>query len=255
MPSRFPAPTVLGTAAVWVSAFGRAAARIWNGTVLCALIVILIMRIAVAAIASNPGRWTIAAIGLAATIPVGAFEYQLHYAGWTVAPAARTTNGGAEDFASFNQWKRSIEQTLKEAEAREHRDRARPDNAGEATTLGDILQEEAVAAATGREVAKLEANSLYQKNESNAASDTEKAAATEVNEDRPAQTTKEPEPLSRSPVIDNGGAVPTDGEVVTPRRPSGHAWGRGHWRGRHYGWRYYRMTGVARAFPFALSVR
>ena len=101
MPSRLPAPidTILETVAA--SAFGRAAARIWNGTVFCALMLILIMRIAVAATASNAGRWTIAAIGLAAAISVGEFEYQLHYAGWTLGSRGENDEWRRRGFRKF----------------------------------------------------------------------------------------------------------------------------------------------------------
>jgi hypothetical protein len=254
MARRFPAPTdaLREPAAAWASVFGGSATRLWNGAVLCALVVILIIRIPLVAIASTTGKKTIAIAGLAAAGFVGGFEYQSHSARWTGTPAVRTSNDGAGDFASFNRWKRSVEETLKAAALREQRDRAKSSTADEATKPNRVLQSEAdspIDLGIYREVAMLQANTLSQENDG--ANETGKAAAINeagAKEGGLTEQMKEPGPFSRSPVIDpvSSGRL----EATPSRRSSRHAWGRGRWHGRHYGWGL-----MGRAFPFALFVR
>jgi hypothetical protein len=166
-------------------------------------------------------------------------------------------NDGAEDFAGFDRWRSSVEQTLNAAAVKEQRDQAK--SAAEATEPEHISQEEASAPVDigiDREVARLRANTLNPKSESNAASDTEHAVAAEAETaiaDPLAQETKPSDPFSPSPLI--APVLPERLDAPAGRHTNIHAWGRGHWRGRHYGWRYHRLTGVARAFPFALFVR
>lgn len=239
MSSRFPAPidAILETAATWTSGFGRSAAFLWNGAVL----------------------WVLVVTGLAAASFVGAFEYQSRYTGWTGTPAARTTNDGVENFASFNRWKTSVEEALKAAALREQRDRAKSSTAAGATKPNDVLQDEAASPSDlgiDREVARMQANTLNQENESNDAKETGKAAAIKeasaATERGPTEQTKEPEPFSQSPVID---PVSPERLDLPQWRHGRRAWGRGRWHGRHYAWSYNRLIGVARAFPFAVSVR
>jgi hypothetical protein len=196
-----------------------------------------------AAVASITEWKTTAVIGLAAASFVGALECQSHYAHWTGVPAVRTTNDGADDFASFNRWKRTVEETLKAAALREQRDQAKSGTAGEATKPIDVLQDEPdppIDLGIDREVARLQKNTW-----------TGKAAINEAPEED--RQTKDQDPFSRSPVID----PVSSGHLEEPqwRHPTRRAWGKGRWHVRHYGWGYYRLIGVARAFPFVLSVR
>jgi hypothetical protein len=84
--------------------------------------------------------------------------------------------------------------------------------------------------------------------------------AKEAGETKLTKETKVMDLSANSPVIDgretdstNGstGAIPLGRPEEPPsqhiRRHSGE---RGHWRGRHYRWAFYRLTGVARAYPF-----
>jgi hypothetical protein len=198
------------------------------------------------------GRKTIAIAGLAAASFVGASEYQSYYARWVGTPAGRTSNDGAGDLANFNRWKRGVEETLKAAALREQRGRTTSSTAGEATKPNDVLQKETdspIDSDIYREVGRQQANTLSQENDG--ANETGKAAA--INEAGAKESvltkqTKEPESFSRSPVID----PVSSGRLEAPpsRRPSRHAWGRGRWHSRHYGWGL-----MGRAFPFALFVR
>ena len=163
-----------------------------------------------------------AAVGLAGVCAIAGFAYQTGKTIRTATSAVRT-NDAAEDFASFNEWRMGVEQTLKAAEAKEQNERP-PEPRQEEISSADL----GVAA----------------------------------DRDAPAKEAKEPDPFSASPVIDRQRAIPSydagvsSERVDTPQlRPSRHAWNRGRWRGRHFGWRYSRVTGVARGFPFVLSFR
>jgi hypothetical protein len=257
MARRFAAPTdaVCETATAWASGFARSATRVWNGAAFFVLILILIVRIPIAAIASVTGRKTVAIAGLTAASFVGAFEYQSQYARWIGAPTVRTANDGAADFASFNRWKRSVEEALKAAALKEQRDQAKSSAVNEATRPNDVLQREAdspIDLGIYREVARFQANNLSQENESDNPHETGKTAAINeagaAKEGRLTKQMEESEPFSRSPVID----PVSSGRLEAPpsRRLSRHAWGRGRWHGRHYGWGL-----MGRAFPFALFVR
>ena len=84
--------------------------------------------------------------------------------------------------------------------------------------------------------------------------------AKEADETKLTKETKVMDRSANSPVIDgretdstNGptGAIP----LARPEEPPSqhirrHSGERGHWRGRHYRWAFYRLTGVARAYPF-----
>ncbi len=295
MASRLPAQigAALGRAAAYASVFRRIAhpggetGRLWKGAILCGLIVILAMRLAMAGIAGfvREAR-TIGIIGIAATISLAIFEYQSLYAGRTaindprprstsaaaqepeIVPAAGTTSRSAEDLASFDRWKSGVEQALKAAEVRGHARQqggARPDNAGEAIEPKHMPEQQAatpIDVGLAREAAKVQANALNQMNEGDATSETKDAAATGTGAADEAKSTKQPGPFSQSRGVDDARPVPTYhrsvalGREAPPwRRRIAHVWGRGRWRGRRYGWTYYRLTGVARGFPYVLSVR
>ena len=84
--------------------------------------------------------------------------------------------------------------------------------------------------------------------------------AKEADETKLTKETKVMDLSANSPVIDgretdstNGptGAIPLARPEEPPSQHIGRRSGeRGHWRGRHYRWAFYRLTGVARAYPF-----
>jgi len=270
----------LGSAAAWASGFqrriaaaGRRAARFWNEGAVWALIAILAVRLSAAAVARPArGRWTIGVVALA--VAIATFEY----AGRTavsdlkphaIASAATRLNVGAEDFASFNKWKKGVEQALNAAKIRERarqQDESVSDSAG-APTQGSQTPQDALAPidlGIAQEVAGLQAKTLNQNGPSSAANEGRVAAAAETGLANESTGTKGPEQSGQNPVFGTAGAVPMRGFVdpipsgrlnAQPWRPSVHAWGRGHWRERRHRWAYFRLMGVARSFPYVLSVR
>jgi hypothetical protein len=285
----------LGIAAACASNFRRRifgasgeSDRLWKGAALCVLIVVLATRLAAAAVASLfRDRGTIGFTGIAAAIVFATFAHLSHHGvqtgmgefgpratpapvrGPEIAPAAERKKQSPNNVVSFNVWKAGVEQALEAAKVKDsarQQDGAKPDSAGEAAQPSGLPQEKATAPidlGVAREVANVRPNGLI-RNESASASETKQASATEAASDaKPTEEPKEPESLSQSPAADASGTVSTYGGPVPregreerpwPRRIA-HVWGRGRWRGRHYGWTYFRLTGVGRAFPFVLSAR
>jgi hypothetical protein len=273
---------------------GIAGARILDGVVLCALIVIFALRLASAGVARLvAGSRAIAVLGFAAAIPLGAVGYQAQQA-WhaeEIGIWAGTRDDGAEEFAGYNRWKRGVEQTLKEAEVREQarrHDEAKAEEARESAARAQLQAEIApppIDVGISEEVAALRAEREPQaetlNEQSKAASEAREAYAAsptqEPNAANPTNGTSGPVPFSNSPLTEDQEPVPMEappGPMTVPVGPAspsaavppefydgppwhhmgGHGWGRGHWRGGRHRWAYFRLTGVGRGFPFVLRL-
>src|SRR5271165_4249350 len=130
------------------------------------------------------GRRAIVVLGLALAIPVGVLEYRSHPGtrttdapvsfgpapAWVTEnePAGRGKNESVEENARITKWKRSVEQALIEAEAREH---ARQQDAATA--------EDGVDATKAWNIEK-QAETLNASNEDRAAAETKAASASSV---------------------------------------------------------------------------
>ena len=284
-----PIDGALRAAVARVSGFRRrvadpdvGAARVWHGALLCAVILVFVARLGLSGIARLlQGRWAIAAIGLTVALPFGVFEYRYHdwqkamnepkargYAASAplgnegIAPAGRKTIESTEENARFDEWKRSVEEAVKKAEVREQtrqQDGVKAQDGDGVTKRKDLRpqQEEAPPIDSGiaQEVEKRQAETVKEGNEAKNAS-----APKEANETKLTKETKVTDLSANSPVIDdretdslNGprGPIPSGRPEEPPSRHIGrHSGERGHWRGRHYRWAFYRLTGVARAFPY-----
>ena len=144
------------------------------------------------------GRRAIVVLGLALAIPVWALAYRSH-------PGARTTNAplfflkkkkkqpgrgmneSVEENARMTNWKRSVEQALTEAEARDQarqQDAATAEDGVDATKASNIAAQEGEATridpGAAREPAKKQAETLNASNEDGAAAETKAASASSV---------------------------------------------------------------------------
>ena len=275
--------------AAWMSGFRRrmagadlGAARLWHAAILCALIFIFASRLGLRGISRLvQGKWAIGVIGLAVALPFGAFEY--HHHDWQkamnepkarghatsaavgeaeIAPAGGKTNESTEEHPRLDAWKRSVEEAVKEAEVRDHarqQDGANTEEGVGVTKRKGLRpqEEEAPPVDLGiaQDVAKRQAVTMKQGNDAKNTSE-----AKEANETKLTKETKVIDLSANSPDIDgretdstNGptGAIP----LARPEEPPSqhirrHSGERGHWRERHYRWAFYRLTGVARAYPF-----
>ena len=280
MGSPIPAPTsgAFRAAAAWASGLRERMAdtdmpaRIWQWTLLCALVIVFAARLALAGVATLVRRrWAIAAMAVA--IPLGAFEYQSHHA-WRVAandpqargsaPAGGKSNDSAEQNARFDNWKRSVEEAVKNAEGRERarqQDGGRSDEGGKAPKPTDFRPHEEPAPpidlGIDHAIEKQQADGFAEAHAINGASETKAP-----NEAQPTREANAMESSANSPVIDGGDALPTNGAAgAVPRaaqeernshRMRAHSRARGHWRGGAYRWVFYRLVGVARA-PYVWS--
>jgi hypothetical protein len=271
-----------------VSRVSAAIRAVFGGALACALIIVFALRLT-AGVVSRPftRKRAIWLIVLAVAVPLGAFAYQAQHA-WRGASGnfdrGRTnasigsTGYGTEDFASFNKWKRGVEQTLKEAESREEdrqRDRKKAQASVGATEVSIGPAQEVGAARLDSGIAqalaerRAENKSANNEDEASVASPTRNANA--ANDANRANGTKEWEPQVDSPMAADVETrpmkVPRGGpsvslSAVSPglqwrpwRHGHGYVWGREHRSGGHPGWAYHRLNGVARAFPYVLSVR
>ena len=142
-------------------------------------------------------------LGLALAISVGALEYRSHPGtrttdapvsfgpapAWVTEnePAGRGKNESVEENARITKWKRSVEQALIEAEAREHarqQDAATAEDGVDATKAWNIAAQEGEATridlGIARELAKKQAETLNASNEDRAAAETKAASASSV---------------------------------------------------------------------------
>jgi hypothetical protein len=111
------------------SQISAAIRAVFGGTVASALIIVFVLRLVSALVSKTfSGKRAIWVIVLAFAIPLGAFAYQAQR-GWRAMSgkfddgqtnaSTGPTGYGAENFAGFNNWKRGVEQALKDAKARE----------------------------------------------------------------------------------------------------------------------------------------
>jgi hypothetical protein len=284
-----PIDGALRAAVAWVSDFRRrkadadlGAARVWHGALLCAVILVSVARLGLSGIARLlQGRWAIGAIGLAVALPFGVFEY--HYHDWQkamnepkargyaasapleeggIAPAGRKTNESTEENARLGEWKRSVEEAVKKAEVREQsrqQDGVKAQEGDGVTKRKDLRPQQGDAPpidlGIAQEVEKPQAEAAKERNEAKNTSE-----AIEANETKLTKETKAIDLSANSPAIDGRetgsmtgptDAIPLGRREEPPSRNIGrHSWERGRWRGRHYRWAFYRLTGVARAFPY-----
>ena len=106
-----------------------------------------------------------------------------------------------------------------------------------------------------QEVEKQQAEAGNEGNEAKNGSEAKEADETKLTKE-----TKVMDRSANSPVIDGRETDSTNGStgaipLARPEEPPSqhtrrHSGERGHWRGRHYRWAFYRLTGVARAYPF-----
>jgi hypothetical protein len=234
-------------------------------------------------------RRAICGIGLFVAIPLGVFGYQAQDA-WRATTgdfgsrqtkaSTGTTRYGTEDFASFNRWKRGVEQALKDEEAK---DQARRHDAAKATESVDAIMTANVARqeaapttrdlGIAREAAKQREETLSANNEDEATSGAEAASpphstpdtigttdAQRANTTRqgPSWTEGQETNLTNVPgPINVAQAAASQGlhEAIPWRHTHRQGWGRRYGMGSRLGWGYHRLIGVARAFPYVLSVR
>jgi hypothetical protein len=186
------------------------AAATWaqDRAALCALIVICAALLGTRLLLGRlvHGRRAIVALGLALAIPVGVLEYRSH-------PGTRTTdapvsfgparawdkNESVEENARITKWKRSVEQALIEAEARE------PARQHDAATA----QDDAATAQDGVDATK-QAETLNASNEDRAAAETKAASASSAakeaitaNDAKPADTKRANETKGSEPFSDS----------------------------------------------------
>ncbi|MBV9287115.1 MAG: hypothetical protein JO288_04705 [Hyphomicrobiales bacterium] len=194
-----------------------------GGAVARASTLVLALRLASAGVSRlSTGKRAIRVIALAVAIPLGAFAYEARHA-WLAATGDfdrgqtnASTGGagsGAEDFASFNNWKRSVEQALKDAEARETRQQnaAKARQGADETKAPDAAAQQAGEArldlSIAREVAKRRAETLGAGDEDKAAAGTKAASAASATEEanaangaKRATETRKSGPFSESPL-------------------------------------------------------
>ena len=195
----------LRAAAAWAEDpdIGTESLRHWAA--LCALIVICAALLGSRLLLGRlvHGRRAIVVLGLALAISVGALEYRSHPGtrttdapvsfgpapAWVTEnePAGRGKNESVEENARITKWKRSVEQALIEAEAREHarqQDAATAEDGVDATKAWDIAAQEGEATridlGIARELAKKQAETLNASNEDRAAAETKAASASSV---------------------------------------------------------------------------
>jgi hypothetical protein len=270
------------------SRISAAIRAIFGRAVACALIIILASRLTAAVVSRLfTGKRSIWVIVLAVAIPLGTLTYQAQHA-WRASSGnldrGRTnasigsTGYGTEDFASFNKWKRGVEQALKAVESREEgrqRDGGKAQASLDATQASNIAEQTAGATRIDLGIARALAerraenpNANYEV-EAGVASATRNANA--ANDAKRANAAEESEPPVDSPLAADvetrprnvpGGRTSVPLAAVSPglhwqpwRHGRGYVWGRGHRSGRHPGWASHRLMGVARAFPYVLSVR
>lgn len=247
----------LRTAAEWASDHDIGTERARRRVVLGALIVVYAAILGARELGRLVRReWAIVVVGLALAIPVAALEYRSHPAARTTdepvsfgpAPAAVTENEPAgagmnesgEENARMAEWKRSVQQALKEPEAREQarqQEAARPEHGVDAPAARNVAAQEEKATRTdsgaAREPAKKQAETVSASNPPSASGEVKAAAETKAasgssvaeeanaaNDAKPANETKGPEPSSDSDPT----AGVQDGQTASASRLNG--WGR-----------------------------
>jgi hypothetical protein len=219
----------LRAAIEWASDPDIGIERVRRGAVLCALIVTCAALLGSRVLGRLvPRTRAIVILGLALAILVGALEYRSHPGMRTTdapvpfgpAPARVTEyeparggkNESVEENARMAEWKRSVEQALLAAKAREqHRqqDAATAEDGVDATAAWNIAAQEGEATwidlGIARELAKKQAETLNARNEDKAAAETKAASgssavkeANAANDAKRANETKGSEPFSDS---------------------------------------------------------
>ena len=195
----------LRAAAAWAEDLDIGTESLRHRAALCALIVICAALLGSRLLLGRlvHGRRAIVVLGLALAIAVGALEYRSHPGtrttdapvsfgpapAWVTEnePAGPGKNEGVEENARITKWKRSVEQALIEAEAREHarqQDAATAEDGVDATKAWNIAAQEGEATridlGIARELAKKQAETLNASNEDRAAAETKAASASSV---------------------------------------------------------------------------
>ena len=203
----------LRAAAEWASDPDIGAERVRRGAVLCALIVTCAALLGSRVLGRLVHRpRAIVVLGLALAISVGALEYRSHPGTRTTEnePAGGGKNESVEENARMAKWRRSVEQALLDAEAREQGRRQDAATAGEgvdATAAWNLAAQEGEAtrndSGVARELAKKRAETLNASNEDKAAAETKAASGSSVakeanaaNDAKRAFETKGSEPFS-----------------------------------------------------------
>jgi hypothetical protein len=224
----------LRVAAEWAPDPDIGTERVRRGVVLCTLIVICAAVLGARALGRLVhGRRAIVVLGLALAIPVGALEYRSHpgtrktdapvSSGSAPAqvtenePARGDKNESVKENARMAKWKRSVEQALLEAKAREQarkQDASTAEDGVDATKAWNIATQEGAARidlGIARELAKKQAETLNASNEDRAAAETKAASASSVakeaitaNDAKRANKAKGSEPFSDSSPTDGG---------------------------------------------------
>jgi hypothetical protein len=262
------------------------AAYFWQGAALCALVFAFSARWGlrgVSRLARN--RWA-AGVALAALL-VAIAGYQFHRAGEKAAsnptvrgqaasallreertgPAAEKRSGGTaetQETARTDDWKRSVEAAVKNAEVKVQARQQNGEKAGEegaAPKQSEFRPENEEAIPLDLGILQMVER---QRDETlNAGNATDEASATkDASESKLAMNHSEPPADSsaiggrqtdsmRSPA---GAVSPARNEERALRRIGALSRERGHWRGRHFRWAAYRLVGVARAFPYVWYV-
>jgi hypothetical protein len=166
----------------------------------------------------STGKRVVWVVALAVAIPLGAFGYQAQHA-WRVATGG--AGYGGEDFASFSTWKRGVEQTLKDAKAREE---ARPQGAAKAQDSIDKTKAPGKEAGEARldlgvyrEIVRKRAETVSLAGTKAASAAGAAPDAKAANDAKPATETDEAAPFSDSPLVADareeqaGGASRLDG--------------------------------------------
>ena len=196
----------LRAAAEWASDPDTGTEPVRRGAVLCALIVTCAALLGSRLLGRLVHRrWAIVVLGLALAISVGALEYRSH-------PGTRKTDGpeSVEENARMAKWRRSVEQALLEAEAKEkgrQQDAATAEEVVDATVASNLATQEGEAtqidSGAAQELAKKQAETLNASNEDKPAAETKAASGSNVakeanaaNDPKRAIETKGSEPFS-----------------------------------------------------------
>jgi hypothetical protein len=201
----------LRAAAEWATDPDIRTERVRRAAVLCALIVTCAALLGSKVLGRLVHRTrAIVVLGLALAIPVGALEYR----SWVTEnePPWEGKNKSVEENARIARWKRSVEQALLQAKAREQprqQDAATAEDGVDATVAWNIAAQKGEATridlGIARELAKEQADTLNASNEDKAAAETKAANGSSVvkeanaaNDAKRANEMKGSEPFSDS---------------------------------------------------------
>jgi hypothetical protein len=152
---------------------------------LCALIVICVAQLG-SSLLGRPvhRRRAIVLLGLALAIPIGALAYRAYLGARTTNAPGRGMNESVEENARMTNWKRGVEQALREAEARDQvrqPDAATAEDGVGASKTSNILAKEGertrIDPGAARQPAKKQAEALSGSREDGVAAETKAATA------------------------------------------------------------------------------